>query len=168
MNLFFLSCSLPSFFSPSLPLPSFFFSVSPFIIYLFIYLFWFLGPHLWYMEVPRLGVESELQLPAFTTATEDPSHVCTTDQNSWQCLILNPRSKVRDWAWNLMVPSLIYFRCATMGTPQSPLLIFTHKHLEFLYVRCKCSTVNLILISTLWSRKFYQPYTGKKAEPERG
>ena len=29
----------------------------------------FLGPHLWYMEVPRLGVELELQLLAYTTAT---------------------------------------------------------------------------------------------------
>ena len=30
------------------------------------------------MEVPRLGVESELQLPAYTTATAtlDPSHIC--------------------------------------------------------------------------------------------
>ena len=30
------------------------------------------------MEVPRLGVESELQLPADTTATatQGPSHVC--------------------------------------------------------------------------------------------
>ena len=37
-------------------------------IYLFIY-FVFLGPHPWHMEVPRLGVESELQLLACTTAT---------------------------------------------------------------------------------------------------
>ena len=29
----------------------------------------FLGPHLGQMEVPRLGVESELQLPACITAT---------------------------------------------------------------------------------------------------
>ena len=31
-----------------------------------------------HMEVPRLGVESELQLPAYAiaTATQDPSHVC--------------------------------------------------------------------------------------------
>ena len=38
----------------------------------------FLGPHLRHMEVPRLGVESELQLPAYATvpATGDPSHVC--------------------------------------------------------------------------------------------
>ena len=26
-------------------------------------------PHVWHMEVPRLGVKSELQLPAYTTAT---------------------------------------------------------------------------------------------------
>ena len=29
----------------------------------------FLGLHLWNMEVPRLGVELELQLPDYTTAT---------------------------------------------------------------------------------------------------
>jgi len=29
----------------------------------------FLGLHLWHMEVPRLGVKLELQLPAYTTAT---------------------------------------------------------------------------------------------------
>ena len=27
-------------------------------------------------EVPRLGIESELQLPAYTTATPDPSRIC--------------------------------------------------------------------------------------------
>ena len=32
----------------------------------------FLGPHLWHMEVPSLGVESELQLPAYATATATP------------------------------------------------------------------------------------------------
>ena len=31
--------------------------------------FCFLGPHLRHMEVPRLGVNLELQLPAYTTAT---------------------------------------------------------------------------------------------------
>ena len=30
------------------------------IIYLFIYLLVFLGPHSWHMEVPKLGVQSEL------------------------------------------------------------------------------------------------------------
>ena len=38
--------------------------------------FFFLGLHLWHMESPRLGVESELQLQTYTTATatQDPSH----------------------------------------------------------------------------------------------
>ena len=37
----------------------------------------FLGMHLWHMEVPRLGVELALQLQAYTTAmaTPHPSHV---------------------------------------------------------------------------------------------
>ena len=35
------------------------------------------GPHLWHMYVPRLWVQSELQLPAYTTATAtpNPSHI---------------------------------------------------------------------------------------------
>ena len=38
----------------------------------------FLGPYLRHMEVPRLGIKSELQLLAYTTATAmpDPSRVC--------------------------------------------------------------------------------------------
>ena len=37
----------------------------------------FLGPHVWHVEVPRLGVEWELQLPAYTTATatQHPSRI---------------------------------------------------------------------------------------------
>ena len=36
------------------------------------FFFCFLGPHLWHMEVPRLGVESELQRLVYTTATAMP------------------------------------------------------------------------------------------------
>ena len=41
-------------------------------------LFFFLGLYLWHTDVPRLGVECELQLLAYTTDTEtwDPSQVC--------------------------------------------------------------------------------------------
>ena len=35
-------------------------------------LFCFLGPHPRHMEGPKLGVELELQLPAYTTATATP------------------------------------------------------------------------------------------------
>ena len=38
---------------------------------LFIYLFIFLGPYPWHMEVHRLGDKPELQLPAFATATSN-------------------------------------------------------------------------------------------------
>ena len=50
------------------------------------------------MELPRLGVESELQLPACTIAiaTQDLSHVCDLYQSSQQHQILNPLSKARD------------------------------------------------------------------------
>ena len=36
------------------------------------YFFFFLGLHLQHMEVPRLQVKSELQLPAYTRATATP------------------------------------------------------------------------------------------------
>ena len=50
------------------------------------------------MEVPRLGVELELQLLDYTpgTATQDPSHICDLPHSSQQCQILNPMSKARD------------------------------------------------------------------------
>ena len=58
----------------------------------------FLGPHLLHMDVPRLGVESELQLPVYTpaTATQHLSPICDMHHSSWQCRILNPLSKARD------------------------------------------------------------------------
>ena len=68
-------------------------------IYLILYVFvFFLGMRLWHMEVPRLRVESELQLPAYTTATAtwDPSRSCKLHHSSWQCQILNPLSEARD------------------------------------------------------------------------
>ena len=90
-----------------------------FVLFFFFFFFFFLGPHLRHIEVPRLGVESELQLPAYATATatQDPSRVCSLHHSSRQCRILNPLSEARDQTCNLMVPSRIRFRCATMETP---------------------------------------------------
>ena len=44
------------------------------------------------MEVPRLSLESELQLPAYATATATwaLSRVCDLRHSSWQRQILNP------------------------------------------------------------------------------
>ena len=50
------------------------------------------------MEVPGLGVESEQQLLAYTTAaaTLDLSGICDLHRSSQQHWILNPLSEVRD------------------------------------------------------------------------
>ena len=50
------------------------------------------------MEVPALGVESELQLPAYTTAAAMPDPSCIHDlHHNWQQhQILNPLSKARN------------------------------------------------------------------------
>ena len=50
------------------------------------------------MEVLRLGVESELQLPAYTTTTAmpDPSSICDLCLSLWQGWILDPLSEARD------------------------------------------------------------------------
>ena len=70
------------------------------------------------MEVSSLGVESELQLLAYTTATatSDLSRVCDLHHSSQQHQILNPLSKARDQICILMDASQIHFHCATMGT----------------------------------------------------
>ena len=51
------------------------------------------------MEVSMLEVKSELQLPAYTsaTATLDVSHICDLHGSFRQCWILNPLSKAKDW-----------------------------------------------------------------------
>ena len=88
-------------------------------LHCFPFFFFFLGPRVRLMEVPRLGVKSELPLPTHTTATAtwDRSHVCDLHHSSKQHWILNPLSEARDWSHNLMVPSQIRFCCPTTGTP---------------------------------------------------
>ena len=64
----------------------------------FFFFFFFLGPQVWHMEVPRLGVQSELQPPAYTTATatRDLSRVCNLHHSFRRCQIFNPLSGARD------------------------------------------------------------------------
>ena len=60
--------------------------------------FFFLGLNLQHMEVPRLGVKSELQLLAYaaTTATPELSCICEVQCSLWQGQILNPLSEARN------------------------------------------------------------------------
>ena len=57
-----------------------------------------LGPYLRHMEVPRLGVQSELHLLAYTTATAtwNLSCVCDLYHSPEQHQIPNPLSEARD------------------------------------------------------------------------
>ena len=79
----------------------------------------FLGPHPWHMEVSRLGVESQLEMSAYTTATatRDLSHICELHHSSWKRWILNPLSEAKDPTCVLMDASQILFLWATTGTP---------------------------------------------------
>ena len=56
------------------------------------------------MEVPRLGVELELQLPAYTRASEtwDPSRIDNLCCSLQQCQTLSPLTRARDQTCILM------------------------------------------------------------------
>ena len=79
-----------------------------------------LGPFLWHMDISRLGIKSELQVPAYTTAiaTWDLSWVCNLCHSLRQHWIPNPLSETWDWTSILMDTSQILFLCTTTGTPQ--------------------------------------------------
>ena len=93
------------------------------------------------MEVPRLGVESELQLPAYATAMQDPNRICNLHHSSWQHRIFNPLSKARGQTCILMVPSQIRFHCAMMGTL---IMLFF-----FFFFFCKLKVVVTVLPASL-------------------
>ena len=63
------------------------------------------------MEVPRLGVQLELQLPDYATATaaSDLSCVCNLYHSSRQHWILNSQSRARDQTCNLMDTSWVCY-----------------------------------------------------------
>ena len=73
------------------------------------------------MEVSRLGVESALQLLAYTTATPkpDPSRIYDPHHSSWQWRILSPLTEARDQTCIVMDISQVCYHWATTGTPSS-------------------------------------------------
>ena len=77
------------------------------------------------MEVPRLEVESKLQLPAYITATamRDFTHICDLHHRSWQHWIPDPLSEARNQTCIPMDISWIHFHCSTMGTPNRDIFI---------------------------------------------
>ena len=89
----------------------------------------FLGPYLQHLEIPRLGVELELQLPAHSTAraTQNPSRFCDLHNSSWQRRIPNPMREARDQTCILMAVSRDCYLWATIvaSEPWIPVRIVT-------------------------------------------
>ena len=84
----------------------------PFLSFLFSFIF-FSGLHLWHIEVPRLGVEPELQLLACTTAYGN-----TRSLTHWGKLGIKPTSSeilvrfLTQWA-TVGVPSSVFLKMPT-------------------------------------------------------
>ena len=73
-----------------------------------IFFVFFLGWHLQHMEVPGIGVESDLWLPAYTaTPTQDLSHICNLHCSSWH-QIPDPLSEARDQTDILIYTSWVF------------------------------------------------------------
>ena len=69
------------------------------VLFCFVILsFVFLGMYLRHVEVPRLGVEWEIQLLAYITATTawNPSRICDLHHSTGQHKILNLLSEARN------------------------------------------------------------------------
>ena len=118
--------SLSLFIVQRLDLPSSQSEVFFFFLILLMYLLFLFGWHLRPMEVPRLGVYSELQRPAYTTATAtgDPSCICNLHCSSQQCWILNPRNQARDQTPLLMDNSWVLNVLSHHGNSQKFFFFF--------------------------------------------
>ena len=90
-------------------------------LFTYVYMYFLFRAAPTHMEVPRLEVKSELQLPAYVTAiaTLDPSCVCEPHHSSRQRQTLNPLSEARGQTHILMETSWVHLCRATTGTPNA-------------------------------------------------
>ena len=113
-----------------------------FLLVLFVCLFPFSGLHLQHIGISRLGVESELPLPACAaaTATRDLSHICDLHPSLRQRWILHPLSKARDQT------------CILMGNSWVLDLPSHSRHSLYMFslqLLLSCSSVNVLTSSQL-------------------
>ena len=115
--------------------------------YFFLFFFCFLGPNLRHMEVPRLGVISELQLPACTTATatQDLSCVCDLHHSAEQRQIPDPLSE----AGSHLHPRGYWSASVLLRRNGNSSMFIGHKGFSFVLFLFSCRTVLFILISAL-------------------
>ena len=84
------------------------------------------------MAIPRLGVESELQLPATATATTLPdlSHICDLHCSLEQHQILNPLSETRDLTLVLLDASQVLNPLSHSGNSYQLILQYTFTEIQ--------------------------------------
>ena len=93
------------------------------ILILSFFFFFFLGPHLWHMEVPKRGVETELQLPTYA-----PSQQCR----------IRASSVTYTTAWGNAGSLLSDARDRTLILMDVFSLSHNGNALEFLILKCFC------------------------------
>ena len=120
-------------------------------------LFYFFRATLRHEEVPGLGVELELQLTAYTTATEmqDPSCICNLHHSSQQHQILNPLSEARDRTHIYVDTSGILNLPSHSGNTLGTFLIF------FLFPSSKFSLEKIHQNRNNFRRKYHVNIMGK-------
>ena len=132
------------------------------------------------MEVPRLGVESEQQLPAYATATavRELNLICDLHHGSRQHWILNTLREARGGISILRYTSWVHYRWATVGTVFS-FNIYIIKFTNFFYrllVLCHKSPFweksqnqrHISLTSTIMSKSIWpRQYLGGTSTRER-
>ena len=108
---------------PSKTCTQIFISNSIFSLFLFVFFVClfvgFLGPCPQHMEVPRLWVKLELQLPAYTSARAMPdlNCICHLHHSSPQHWIFKPLSRARDQTHVFIDTSWVPYQWATTGMP---------------------------------------------------
>ena len=113
----------------------------------------FLGLHLWHREVPSVGVESELQLPVYATATSmpDSSQVYTTARGNSRSLTHWERPGIKHGSESGSLPL-----SHEVNAPKLTLLIRAYHHLQnvlecgFLWFECL-----FVRLSRIFETKFY-------------
>ena len=127
------------------------------------------------MEVPRLGAELELQLPAYTTATAmpDPSLTCDLSHSFQQHQILNPLSKVMDRSCNLMDTSQVLNLLSHNGNFQSAKILPLQYVINILklYILTVCAVVTQVYICDLKRlprAKYTHTQTHRHTHTQRG
>ena len=91
--------------------------------YLLSFFLFFLGPHLWYMEVPRLGSNWICSCRPTPQPQQCLRHIRDLSHSLWQLWILNPLSEARDQTCILMDTNHFLNPLSHSGTLNSAFLI---------------------------------------------